>query len=64
MTWYNKGAVTACYTQLLSLGHIGEAIKTAAMIDVPGQFVSKSENSGMRAVLKECSYNNAHNVNC
>ena len=49
--------------ELLSLSHIREAVETMTMIDVPGQFMSKSGKPGMRAILKECSHNKVHNFN-
>jgi hypothetical protein len=61
----NKGAVNVHVMLLLilSLGHTGEAIEPTAIIDISGQFISKSGETGMKAVLTDCSYNKAHNFN-
>ena len=50
-------------TQMLYLGHTGEAIQTTAMIVIPERFTPKSVEPGMMAVLRECEYSNAHNFN-
>ena len=63
MMWCDKRAVNVHDTQLLSLGHTREAIESMAMLDIPGQFISKSAELGMKAVVKECSYNKTHNFN-
>jgi hypothetical protein len=63
VTWCNKGARNIRKTQSLSLGHTSEAIETTAMIDVTGLFVLKTGEAGVKAVLKECSYDRAHNFN-
>jgi hypothetical protein len=44
-------------TQTYSLGHTGEAVKSTVIVDIPEVFISKDGTKGMRAVLKECSYN-------
>jgi hypothetical protein len=42
---------------------MGTAIETIVMINIPGVFISKDRDMGMRVSLKECSYNKAHNFN-
>ena len=54
ITWSKKG-VRMCMSPLFSLGHTGEAIEYPALVDIPGIFVSKTRDAGLRAVLKECS---------
>jgi hypothetical protein len=59
----NKGARNVHNMQLLSLGHTGGALKSTAVIDIPGVFLTKDGDMGMQAVQKECSYNKEHNFN-
>ena len=48
---------------MYSLGHVGLAMESTVLIDIPGVFVTKSGDAGMRAVLKDCSYSKKHNFN-
>ena len=48
---------------MVSFGHTGGAVESTAVINFPGVFVTKDGNTGMRAVLKECSYSKVHNFN-
>jgi hypothetical protein len=48
---------------MYSLGHVGSAMESTALIDIPGVFVTKSGDAGMRAVLKDCSFSKKHNFN-
>ena len=63
VSWCYKGRTNICEMHMLSLGHIGEAIGTSAMIDIPGRSMFKNGLPGMRAVLMGCGYNKAHNFN-
>ncbi len=46
-----------------SLGHIGSAAESTALIDIPGVFVKKDGDSGLQAVLRDCSFSVKHNFN-
>jgi hypothetical protein len=46
---------------MLSLRHTHGTIKSTAMIDIPGAFMTKNGDMEMQAVLKEYSYNKNHN---
>jgi hypothetical protein len=63
ITWNNKGARNVCDSQMLSLGHTGEAIKINTVIDIPGVFMSTNKDTGRMVALQECSYNKAYNFN-
>jgi len=60
---YNVGAKNVCDTMVYSLGHSGSAMESIALIDIPGVFMSKDGKAGMKAVLKDCSFNTKHNFN-
>ena len=61
--WCNSGATDVSDTSMYSLGHAGSAMDSTALIDIPGVFVTKSGDAGMKAVLKDCSLSKKHNVN-
>jgi hypothetical protein len=48
---------------MYSLGHAGLAMESTALIDIPGVFVNKSGEKGLKAVLKDCSFSVKHNFN-
>ena len=48
---------------MYSLGHVGLAMESTVLIDIPGVFVTKSGDAGMKAVLKDCSFSMKHNFN-
>ena len=39
--WNNKGAINVRDTKMCSLGHVGSAIESTALIDIPGMFLNK-----------------------
>jgi hypothetical protein len=45
------------------LGHVGSAMESNALIDIPGVFVNKGGEARMQAVLKDCSFNAKRNFN-
>jgi hypothetical protein len=45
------------------LGHAGSAMESTALIDIPGVFVNKSGEKGLKAVLKDCRFSVKHNFN-
>jgi hypothetical protein len=61
--WTNKCKRNVCNTQMLSLRYTNRAIYSTIMINIPGVFMTKDGNMGLRPVLKECSYNKDHNFN-
>ena len=50
-------------TMMYSLGYAGLAMDSNDMIDIPGVFMNKSGDTGLQAVLKDCSFSVKHNVN-
>jgi len=38
-------------------------MESYALIDIPGIFVNKNKDTGMQAVLKDCSLSMKHNFN-
>jgi hypothetical protein len=48
---------------MYSLGHAGSAMESSALIDITGVFVNKSGETGLQAVLKDCSFSAKHNFN-
>jgi hypothetical protein len=60
---YNVVARNICDTMMYSLGHTGSAMESTALIDIPGVFVNKDGKTGMKAVLKDCSFIEKHNIN-
>ena len=63
ITLSDKGTKNVYDMQMLSIGHTDGAIETMALINIPWVLMIKNEDTGMLAVLKECSYNNAHSFN-
>jgi hypothetical protein len=45
------------------LGHAGSAMESNALINIPGVFVNRSGDTGLHAVLKDCSFSAKHNFN-
>jgi hypothetical protein len=48
---------------MYSFGHVGLAMESNALIDIPGVFVNKSGETGLQAVLKDCSFSANHSFN-
>jgi hypothetical protein len=63
VTWSNTGAINIHDTMMYSLGHAGLAMESNALIDIPGVFLNKSGDTGLQAVLKDCSFSAKHNFN-
>ena len=63
VTWSNNGAKNIQDTIMYSLGHAGSAMESTALIDIPGVFINKSGEKGLKAVLKDCSFSAKHNFN-
>ena len=63
VTWCNSGAMNVHDTSMYSLRHAGLAMESTALINIPGVFVTKSGDTEMRAVLKDCSFSKKHNFN-
>ena len=61
--WNNKGAINVHDTNMNSLGHVGSAMESTALINIPGTFLNKEGARGLQAILKDCSYNAGHNFN-
>ena len=53
VTWSNKGARNVRDMMMYSFGHAGSAMKSNALIDIPGVFVNKGGEARLQAVLKD-----------
>jgi hypothetical protein len=58
-----QGMCERCRHIALDTQMTDEAVESTAIIDIPGVFTSKDGTIGMKAVLKECSYNKERNFN-
>jgi hypothetical protein len=63
VTRCNAGARNIRDTMVYSMGHTGSAMESTALIDIPGIFVNKDGKTGVKAVLKDCSFSTKHNFN-
>lgn len=63
VTWSKKFAINVHESNMVSLRHAGEAVESAAVIDVPGVFTTSNRKTGMKTMLKKCSYSNKYNFN-
>ena len=50
-------------TGIVSLGHVGKALKATRTIDLPGQYVTKDGTLGLKATLTDVNFNETHNFN-
>ncbi len=50
-------------TKMYSLGNVGTAMESTALINIPRVFLNKDGAKGLQAVLRDCSYNGGHNFN-
>ena len=48
---------------MYNIGHAGSAMESSALINIPGVFMNKSGETGLQAVLKDCSFSVKHNFN-
>jgi hypothetical protein len=63
VTWGNKGTKNIPDIKMYSLGHVGLAMESTAIIDIPRVFVIKDGKKRIQAVLKDCSFDGWHNFN-
>ena len=51
----HEGRINVHDTKMYSLGHVGSAMESTALIDIPGVFLNKDGVKGLQAVLKDGS---------
>ena len=59
----DAGARNKRETTSASLGHVGQAVKATSSIDVSGYFLGKDGKPGLKACLKDASFNAMLNFN-
>ena len=50
-------------TKMYILGYEDLAMEPTALIDIPGALMTKDDEKGLRALSKDCGFNEGHNFN-